>query len=302
MSYWIETFLEMMAAERGAAKHTLTSYQRDLSDFQTFCKATPIETTDTDTIRSYLQHLHGKGFSPATTARRLTAIKQFFKFLTSEKEREDNPAMSIEGPKHAKTLPKHLTEEEVERLLNTAHEDESDDGKRIAAMLEILYASGLRASELVGMKRSALQTNPNTKVIEPFLIINGKGGKERLVPLNPPALAAITEYLACLDEGEQDSPWLFPSRGKSGHITRQRLGQMLKKLAGDSNIALEKVSPHVLRHSFASHLLSHGADLRVLQELLGHADISTTQIYTHIASDALQSLVQEKHPLSKKYS
>ncbi len=302
----VERFLEMMSAERGAAKNTLQAYQRDLEDFADFAQkkagGKALSALDTKELRKYLQHLHSHGISASSSARKLSALRQFYQFLYSEGLCASDPTAGLDSPKQARHLPKHLQEDEVEHLLSTAAEDSSAEGVRLHALLEILYASGLRVSELVALKLSHLQREPDGS-LKPFMLVTGKGNKERLVPLNDSALAAIQRYMALRDgfvKKGVHSPWLFPSGSKSQHLTRQRLGQLLKQLAITAGIAPERVSPHVLRHSFASHLLKNGADLRVLQELLGHSDISTTQIYTHIANTHLQQLVETAHPLAKK--
>lgn len=301
----IELFLEMMAAERGASLNTISSYKRDLVDVDSFLskKSVEIEKASSEEIRDYLVYLQKAGMSPSTAARRLSAIKQFFQFLYSENIRKDNPTIIIDSPKLGKQLPKSLSMTEVELLLKHAHDDTSPEGLRLSAILEILYASGLRVSELVGLKLSALQYETGTRRIKPLLIVRGKGNKERVVPLNKSAIDALSEYISIREifvKLSKDSPWLFPSGGKGGHLTRQRLGQLLKQLAINSNIDPERISPHVLRHSFATHLLNNGADLRTIQEILGHSDISTTQIYTHIAKERLKSIVELHHPLAKK--
>lgn len=299
----LEAFLEMMAAERGASKHTLSSYRRDLRDFLTFLKTKTAETAATEDIATYMRQLSTSGIAAASSARKLSAIRQFFLFLTTENYRTDNPALNFESPKRGRNLPKYLTEKETLALLATAQKNTSAEGVRLSALLEMLYASGLRVSELVELKLSALErTGGKEGELRPYLLIRGKGSKERIAPLNESAITALTNYLSLRDTFTDDtfSPWLFPSNSKEGHLTRQRLGQLLKELALNANIDPAKVSPHVLRHSFASHMLEHGADLRVLQELLGHADISTTQIYTHLSGNRLHSVVNQAHPLASK--
>lgn len=290
----------MMAAERGAALHTLAAYQRDLRDFIAYSeeKDTPILAADTAFIRSYAAHLRQRHLAPRSIARKLSAIRQFYHFLVSEEHRPDDPSLDLDSPKQSASLPRVLSEAEITLLLTTAHQDENKEGLRLAALLEILYASGLRVSELVSLKLTTLQKERGVKAgsFRPFMIIEGKGKKERLVPLNQPALDAISRYLTVRLE---QSPWLFPSPSEAGHITRQYFAKLLKKLAINAGIAPEKISPHAVRHSFASHLLQHGADLRVIQELLGHADIATTQIYTHVLDEKLKALVTEHHPLAK---
>ena len=279
----LETFLEMMVVERGSSKNTIESYRRDLADFITLSKSDP-ETSTTNDITKYLDKLSDKGFSAKTRARRLSALKQFFTFLYIEKIRSDNPAKKVDAPKTGRSLPKYLSEEEVDLLLVEAAKD-----LRIKTMLEILYAGGMRVSELVGLKKSQLRKEG----ADYYFVVKGKGSKERIVPLTGKAIECLTEYLKAFDIKN----WLFPSQ--KSHMTRQRFGQILKELALDSGIDPEKVSPHVLRHSFASHLLAHGADLRLVQELLGHEQIATTQIYTHIQPEKLQQVVNDHHPLAK---
>ncbi len=268
LGHHAEAFLEMLAAERGAAENTL---------------------------RGYLQSLSRAQVAPATAARRLSCLRQFYRFLYAENIRADDPTAKLDSPRKARSLPKILSEEEVERLLAAAHQDDDAESLRRAALLETLYASGLRVSELVGLPLAALREDAD------MILVNGKGDKERLVPLGDAARGALAAYLkvrvAFLAEGEQ-SKWLFPSRADSGHLTRQRFGQILKEIAIAAGLPPSKVSPHVLRHAFASHLLAHGADLRSVQQMLGHADISTTQIYTHVLEERLRALVQQHHPLS----
>ncbi|WP_428245689.1 site-specific tyrosine recombinase XerD [Ferrovibrio sp.] len=297
----IEAFIEMLGAERGLAKNTLEAYANDLADFAGFLttrEAVP-QSVGIEILRDYTQSLSDAGLKPATAARRLSALRQFFKFMASEGVRDDDPSALLDAPKRGRPLPKILSEAEVELLLAQARHLREDpaENARLTALLEILYATGLRVSELVGLRFPPFGDDQR------FLLIRGKGNKERLVPLSDVARAAIREYVQDW-RGEflapkQMSPWLFPSRGESGHLTRQRLGQLLKELAAAAGIAVAKVSPHVLRHAFASHLLAHGADLRAVQKMLGHADISTTQIYTHVLEARKQALVQAHHPLAK---
>ncbi len=292
----IESFLEMMMAERGSSSNTCQAYRRDLADFVRFSENSSIniEKVTKKDVQDFLASLTGRGISARSSARKLSTLKQFYQFLFSEQIIPDNPVITIEGPKQTKSLPKFLTEQEMARLFETVQKDLSEQGARTAALLEISYAAGLRVSELVSLKISAIQKDGT-------LIIKGKGGKERMVPLHRTAQEKIKNYLNIrhifLGEGEE-SEWLFPSDGK--HLTRQRFGQILKELAIKANLDPAKISPHILRHSFASHMLHHGADLRVLQELLGHSDISTTQVYTHILDEKLKNIVTNKHPLAKK--
>lgn len=280
----LESFLEMMSVERGSSLNTLESYRRDLSDFAENTKAGMEDCTEKD-IAKYMESLAGRGFSPRTRARRLSALKQFFLYLYVEKIRKDNPCADIDAPKIGRSLPKFLSEKEVDKLLEVAAED-----LRLTAMLEVLYASGLRVSELIALKKNSIRNEGG----DFFLIVKGKGDKERIVPVGGKAIAALKAYAF---SKENKTIWLFPS-GKS-HITRQRFGQLLKDLSIKAHIDPEKLSPHVLRHSFASHLLAHGADLRLVQELLGHEQIATTQIYTHVQNTKLNKLVNDHHPLAK---
>ena len=298
----IPVFLEMMMVERGAAVNTLESYERDLSAFASFMvtrKRAP-EDADATHIRAYIKSLSVSGLAASTVARQVSAIRQFFRFLFSDNIRTDDPTSTISSPKLGRTLPKYLSEDEVERLLDTARDHPGGEGLRLLALLEILYATGLRVTELVGMPLGALSRD------ERFLLVRGKGGKERMVPLSEPAQDAIADYMAVREDYLPKKHTtngahlkMFPSRGKNGFLTRARFGQMLKELAMEAGIDHRRVSPHVLRHSFASHLLAHGADLRALQQMLGHSDISTTQIYTHVLDEGLKALVNEAHPLAQ---
>ena len=294
----VEAFLEMLAAERGAARLTIDAYRNDLGDFAGFLAAAgkPVETADAAALRRYLARLSGAGLSPRTTARRLSALRQFHKFLFAEGIRGDDPTAQLDSPRLGRPLPKILDEAEIAALIAAARRWDGAEGKRLVCFVELLYATGLRVSELVALKLSRLRE-------ERFLLIAGKGGKERLVPLSAPARAALAAYAAMrgafLAEGAT-SPFLFPSRGTGGHLTRRRCGQLLKELALAAGIDPARVSPHVLRHAFASHLLDHGADLRSVQQMLGHADIATTQIYTHVQGDRLRALVETHHPLARR--
>ncbi|HLZ64773.1 MAG TPA: site-specific tyrosine recombinase XerD [Aliidongia sp.] len=292
-----EAFLEMLAAERGAAALTLDAYRRDLADFDGFLRGGSIAKAGADDVRGYLARLDATGMAPRTAARRLSALRQFFKFLLTEGIRTDDPTAVVDAPRQGRPLPKILSEGEVTALIEAARADESPEGIRLTAMLELLYASGLRVSELVALPLGTVSRG------EPAIIVRGKGGKERLVPLGEQALNAVRDYLAVrplfLAPG-QVSRWLFPSRAASGHLTRMRCGQLLKDLAVKAGVDPAKLSPHVLRHAFATHLLGHGADLRSVQQMLGHADISTTQIYTHVDVERLTALVTAHHPLAKR--
>jgi integrase/recombinase XerD len=300
----IELFLDMLAAERGASRNTLDAYRRDLTDFSAdLTKAgAAIAAADSDALRAHLERLHKRGLAPASVARRLSAIRQLYRFLYSESHRSDDPAAVLEGPKRGRSLPKVLSVKQVDDLLTQAREGMKSEAKpeqlraaRLACLLEVLYATGLRVSELVALPEAAARRDQR------MLVIRGKGGRERLVPLNDPAKRAMTDYLALRADAKLDkSKWLFPSFGESGHLSRQHFARELKALASAAGLKASQVSPHVLRHAFASHLLQNGADLRVVQTLLGHADISTTQIYTHVLEERLKSLVRDLHPLAEK--
>ncbi len=284
----------MLAAERGAAQNTLDSYGRDLRHFTKF-KGSAIDQADADDIRGYLAYLEREGMAPSTAARRLSALRQFYRFLHAEGMRGDDPSSAIDSPRRARPLPKVLTEVEVEQLLKAAKTYKGAEGIRLVALMELLYATGLRVSELLMLPYPAVQSD------RAFVVVKGKGGRERMVPLSEPALKALDRYdgvRARFVRRPADAAWLFPSRSKGGHLTRQRFSQLVKDLARAAKIDASKVSPHSLRHAFASHLLENGADLRAVQQMLGHADISTTQIYTHILQERLQELVKSAHPLA----
>jgi integrase/recombinase XerD len=304
---FIQQFLEMLSAERGASNNTIEAYQHDLLDFCHFLhhqekKRDSLKAT-TENIRAYLHHLYKKQFSETTRARKLSAIKQYYKFLALDEHIKHNPAETLSAPKQGKALPKYLAEDDVNHLLANIDLSEGGDAIRLKTLLEILYASGLRVTELVTLKFGYLQFESKKPHIQlkPYLIIKGKGRKERLVPLNENAIEALQTHLEYLGYNDKTAAnrWIFPSRSKEGHLTRQRFGQMLKAHAIECGIDPKLVSPHILRHSFASHMLHHGIDLRILQELLGHSDISTTQIYTHILNQHMKKLVEEKHPLAQ---
>jgi integrase/recombinase XerD len=294
----IEAFLEMMAAERGAARNTLLAYAADLADFAAFCAAAGVapDRAETGTLRAYLGRLYAQGLSARTAARRLSALRQFHRFLLQEGVRADDPTVTLEVGRPARRLPKVLTEEEVVRLLDAARRLPGREGLRATALLELLYATGLRVSELIALPRAAFR--PGTEA----LVVRGKGAKDRLVPVGAPARAAVEAWLAAEDAARGPKPptrFLFPSRAAGGHLTRQRLAQILKDVALAAGIDPVRVSPHVLRHAFATHLLAHGADLRSLQAMLGHADIATTEIYTHVAPGRLEQVVAAHHPLAR---
>lgn len=298
----LDAFLEMMAVERAAAANTLKNYGRDLGRFAAFCKqrGETLETAGGEDITAWLETLEADGLAASTAALKVSALRQFYQFLYLEGYRSDNPTASIERPRTKRPLPKVLTGKEVDALFAASQEIEGAAGLRMQAMLEIIYSAGLRVSELVTLPLGAVRTGDR------LLIIRGKGGKERLAPLTGKAVDAVNAYLEARDTflGKKNpsatSSWMFPSRGKTGHITTARFAQMLKDLAIAAGISPAKVSPHVMRHAFATHLLEGGADLRSVQEMLGHADITTTQIYTHVAQDRLRDLVFSKHPLAKK--
>ena len=305
----VELFLDMLAAERGAGENTLAAYRNDLDDLTAHLRAegSSIADANTEDLRAFLKSLDERGFKASSLARRLSAVRQVYRFLYAEGRRSDDPAAVLEGPKRARTLPKVLSIADVDALLTTARANAENvehplaqrlRAARLLCLLEVVYATGLRVSELVALPASAARRDQR------MLVVRGKGGKERLVPLNQAAKRAMTEYLAlraeAKGEAKQDaqSKWLFPSFGEQGHLTRQHFARDLKALGVACGIAPTRLSPHVLRHAFASHLLHNGADLRVVQTLLGHADISTTQIYTHVLEERLKTLVRDLHPLA----
>lgn len=288
----IESFLEMMAAERGAGANTLAAYRRDLLDFAGHAD---LKGAGREDIRRFLASL--SDMAPSTQARKLSALRQFYGFLYGETIRTDDPTHTLASPKARRPLPKILSTEDLERLLAVAAQDRTPQGLRLTLILEMLYGGGLRVSELAGMKLAAVKTS------EGFIRVTGKGNKERLTPLSDAAREALTAYLAVRDEflppQDRDNRYLFVSRGEDGFLTRRRFHQLLKALAIKAGLDPAKVSPHVLRHAFATHLVEGGADLRSVQTLLGHADIATTQIYTHVARDHLARVVQSAHPLNR---
>jgi integrase/recombinase XerD len=301
----IETFLEMMSAERGAAQNTLDSYRRDLEDAAAFSAARGLQLTQAHPtlIRSYLDDIAGRGFAATSQARRLSALRQFFRFLYTENIRADDPTSTLDTPKKDRSLPKILSEADVEKLLSRAELETKDansssamhfNALRLHALLEILYATGLRVSELVGLPVTVARSDNR------FLIVRGKGSKDRMVPLSGKARDSMAIYLAVRDRQPNllESPWLFPALSESGFLARQVFARELKGLAARAGLKTSAISPHVLRHAFASHLLQNGADLRAVQQLLGHSDISTTQIYTHVMEERLHRLVTEHHPLA----
>jgi integrase/recombinase XerD len=305
-------FLDMLAAEQGAGDNTLDAYRRDLTDFSEFLARAGkgFASVETQTLRDYLADLDARGFKSSSVARRLSAIRHLFRFLLNERVRSDDPAAILSGPKRGRGLPKVLSISDVDRLLvrakALADAPEASAPQRLRAMrlyclLEVLYATGLRVSELVTLPLSASRRDAR------MIVVRGKGNKERLVPLNEASRRAMADYLAAIEALKPEkkknaaaSKWLFPSFGESGHLTRQHFARDLKELAAAAGLAPRLVSPHVLRHAFASHLLHNGADLRIVQTLLGHTDISTTQIYTHVVEERLKSLVRDLHPLAEK--
>jgi integrase/recombinase XerD len=297
---WAEAFLEMMAVERAAARATLTAYGKDLADASGFVAGRGRDLSDAtaEDVEAYFASLSPRGLSPATAARRRAAVRQFYRFVLGEGWRKDDPSRRVEAPKKGRPLPKVLSREEVERLIAAAGARDGAQGLRLACMVELTYASGLRVSELLSLPLAGIARDPA------YLIVKGKGGKERLAPLNAAARGAVKAYLNVrakfLPKGAKANPWLFPSRGKGGRLTSRRFAQLLGEAAADAGIDPARVSPHVLRHAFATHLLDGGADLRAVQTLLGHADIATTQIYTHVTEQRLRQVVESKHPLARR--
>jgi integrase/recombinase XerD len=307
----VSLFLDMLAAEQGAGDNTLDAYRGDLEDFSEFAGGAKsgFIAADTQLLRDYLEDLDSRGFKSSTVARRLSALRHMFRFLLNERMRTDDPAAILSGPKRGRGLPKVLSIADVDRMLTRSKELSETDASpaqrlralRLNCLLEVLYATGLRVSELVSLPLSAARRDAR------MIVVRGKGNKERLVPLNDASRQAMADYLAAMEvmkpEKKKNAPaskWLFPSFGESGHLTRQHFARDLKELAAASGLAARLVSPHVLRHAFASHLLHNGADLRIVQTLLGHTDISTTQIYTHVVEERLKSLVRDLHPLAEK--
>lgn len=308
MGRHVESFLEVMAVERGASDHTLAAYAHDLGDAASFLAGCgqSLEAAGTDALRAYLAGLSDAGFAPATRRRRLAALRQFFRQLYLDGVRPDDPTGTLEAPRKARALPRNLSEDQAGRLLDLAEAEveQAQPGRarlraaRLHALAETLYATGLRVSELIALPRAVLRAGGGA------VLVRGKGGRDRLVPLGERAAAALARFSAL--EGEAGSPagserWLFPAVSASGHVTRQAVARELKGLAARAGLPPSAVSPHVLRHAFASHLLQNGADLRAVQELLGHADISTTEIYTHVLERRLLDLVSAHHPLSEAW-
>jgi integrase/recombinase XerD len=297
-AHLVDAFLEMMSAERGAAKNTIEAYRRDLTDYSGYLstRGAGPTTADREQVVAYLASLNAQGLSASSSARRLSAIRQFHRFLCADNIRGDDPTRIVASPRMRRPLPKVLSVAEVDKLLATAEAEANGEASaqkhevalRLYVLLELLYATGMRVSELVSLKRAAVMRDAT------FLTIRGKGNKERVVPVNDRTRDAVRAYLATLEPG----PWLFPASSEEGYLSRQVFARELKGLAGRAGISSARVAPHVLRHAFASHLLAGGADLRVVQTLLGHADISTTQIYTHVLDEKLRTLVETQHPLA----
>ena len=295
MSQFIELFFEMMQAERGASENTLKSYSSDLTDFISF-QDSKIEKTNISQVKKYIEYLRIRKVSSSTINRRLSCLRQFFQFLNKEDLIDYDPTSTISISFKNKVLPKYLSEKEIKEFLSYAKQDKTANGVRASAIAELLYCSGLRVSELVSLPLSSIRKE------RPVLVVIGKSKKERIVPIGIPAKKSLYSYLEkrffFLPSSGVDSSWLFPSRGQKGHLTRNTVSLILKKIGALSGISSKRISPHIIRHSFASHLLANGADLRTLQQMLGHADISTTQIYTHILDDKLKDTVRHNHPLS----
>lgn len=298
----VDAFLEMASAERGAAKNTLEAYERDLGDYVAFLGARgaePLTATSGD-VRAHLADLAARGFAASSAARKLSAVRQFHKFLYADAIRQDDPTAAIDGPRRGRPLPKTMTPDELERLIAVAGDPGPEPtpraklaAARLVCLMELAYGAGLRVSELVSLPRSAAR--PDASVV----VVKGKGGRERLVPLTGVAKQAMSAYLAALKAMGRaaDGPFLFPAGGESGHLTRQVFARELKAVAARAGLSADKISPHVLRHAFASHLVQNGADLRAVQQMLGHADIATTQIYTHVLDERARAMVRDLHPL-----
>ena len=298
MTPQIEAFLEMMAVERDASPYTLSAYGRDLADAEmALSNAGGLMKADAEAVEAWFADLSRRGLSAATAARRRSSARQFYRFALAEGWRTDDPSRRLDAPKQGRPLPKVLSRVEIDALLAASAARDAAAGLRLVALVEMAYASGLRVSELLGLKVEVVRRDPA------YLIVRGKGGKERLAPLNAAAREAIKAWLVVRDAKRRpeapDSPWLFPSSGRTGHLTPRRFAQLLDEAAITAGIDPARVSPHVLRHAFATHLLEGGADLRVVQTLLGHVDIATTQIYTHVATDRLAQVVQQNHPLAR---
>lgn len=291
----VAAFLEMMSAERGASPNTLDAYGRDLSDASDFC-AGRLVRADARQLSGWVSDLAARGLAPASQARKLSALRRFFRFLFEEGDRKDDPTAKLDGPSPSRDVPDVLSREEMTRLIDACGED-----ARLRCLVELLYGAGLRASELVSLTLGSLPRRKGGRWVTGDIIIRGKGGRERLCPLGRPALAALSDWLEERQAGDgkaRAEDFVFPSRGASGHLTRRRLGQLLEALAQEAGLDPARVHPHALRHAYATHLLAGGADLRAVQTLLGHADIATTQIYTHVLTDELQELLETAHPLA----
>lgn len=303
---WIELFLDAQQAERAATNNSVLAYSRDLNDFLGFMRPMGLALSEVTRgrIEEYLVDLDSRGFAKATRARRLSAIRQLYRFAFEEGWIQDNPAVGVTGPKLGKRLPKTLSEDSVERLLSCARSFGKSDSERLrnACLLELLYATGMRVSELVSLRSVNVRGDPD------MIMVKGKGGKERMVPLSQPSKTALRAWVAELDRlgeaasanGGKPSPFLFPSSGKSGHLTRVGFYLLIKGIAAKAGLSPGDITPHALRHAFATHLLAHGADLRSIQTMLGHSDISTTEIYTHVLDERLKSLVLDRHPLARE--
>ena len=302
--YLVESFLEMMSAERGAARNTILAYQRDLAGYLAFLRenGSSVQSCGQREVLAFLAHGETQGLSATSVARLMSAVRQFHKFLCADMIRQDDPTQIVPRPRISAPLPKILSEPEVEKLFQVAEQamENAQTGpvfrraQRVHVMLEMLYATGMRISELISLPRASVMGKGQ------FLTIVGKGGRERVVPLTDRARDAVRKMISTMKDSGERVGFLFPAGGKSGHVSRQVFARMLKDLAVAAGIDPKRVSPHVLRHAFASHLLAGGADLRVVQTLLGHADISTTQIYTHVLSERLRNLLEEHHPLAKR--
>ncbi|HEV2082638.1 MAG TPA: tyrosine recombinase [Brevundimonas sp.] len=297
MTPQIEAFLEMMAVERDASPHTLSAYARDLADAESGTGG--LMTATREAVEDWYSGLSERGLSPATQSRRRSAVRQFCRFALAEGWRPDDPSARLDAPRRGRPLPRVLSRDEMTRLVDAAARRDGAAGLRLKALIELAYASGMRVSELLALRVEAVRRDPT------HLIVRGKGGKERLAPLNAPARAAVAEWLTAREEARKpetpDSPWLFPSASaRAGRLTPRRFAQLLDQAAVDAGIDPSRVSPHVLRHAFATHLLEGGADLRIVQTLLGHADLGTTQIYTHVTQDALAETVRTRHPLGRR--
>jgi integrase/recombinase XerD len=304
-THWIETFLEAIQAEQDASDNTVMAYARDLQEFEAFLKKTrqDFKSATRSDVENYIVSLETRGMAASTRARRLSSVRQLFRFAFEEGWRNDDPSSQIKGPRKIKHLPDTLSEDQVDRMLDAALKTgrSKSDRLRNTCLMQLLYATGMRVSELVSLPVAAMRGNPE------MLFIKGKGGKERMVPLSPSANMATAAYLADLDQmqelerkkGKPASRFLFPSNGKLGHLTRIRFYTLVKEIAGNAGVDPNTVTPHTLRHAFATHLLAGGADLRVIQMLLGHADVATTEIYTHVLDEKLKSLVLDHHPLAK---